>query len=251
VRRRRAVPHRVLVALVLLAVVAASACVKGKEPADTTAATGRGPGAAGASRLIAPATRSGDSVPGALAKPLDQYTPDEFYAFAHALPFGGGADKSRKCKGNPGCDVKAGAITSARVDAVDGQDSLTASALPKNGVVVIRAKNTGKYEEARYSMQPGDFEYFVVLRAVGSDSARWSMQQVSTGPGGRTRIEVASGAFVPCHHPFRKLENRANFYTCADSHMSSDSTLKMGQALQDALTEPIWLSCGMGCCVLG
>jgi hypothetical protein len=204
--------------------------------------------ACGRDKDAADSSHPAASLPGALGKPLDQYTPDEFYAFAHSLSFGGGAEKPRTCKGSPDCDLKGGKQTMARVDAVEGQDSLTVRGLPANGVVVIMAKNTGQYQEARYSMRPGDFEYYLVLRP-GSDSAHWTMQEVSTAPGGRTMTEVASGTFVPCDHPFKRLKNRANFYTCYGSLVANDSTTRSGLALAEAFTDPIWTSCAMGCCI--
>jgi hypothetical protein len=213
---------------VLLIGATVAACARGKEKGDSTG------GAA--------------SLPGALAKPIEQYTPDEFYGFVHALAFGGGADRPRKCKKTPGCESKGGKQTTAHVDAVDGQDSITVSALPANGLVAVKAKNTGKYEEDRYSMLPGDFEYYLIVRPAGADSARWSMQQLSTAPGGRSLTQVASGTFVPCGHPFRKRTNRANFYTCAGSKLANDSTMRMGLMREDALMDPIWVTCGAGCC---
>jgi hypothetical protein len=242
VRRRLVVDRRAFVLATVASLVAASACAKGREQADTSAAA-----SATAGQRAALAAPSGPQLPGALAKPIGQYTPDEFYTFVHGLTFGGGADKPRKCKGNPGCQPKGGKLTSARVDAVDGQDSLSAPKIPPNGVVVVMAKNTGAYQEDRYGMLPGAYEYYLVVSPAGTDSSHWSLQQVSTAPGGRTLSEVASGTVQPCNHPFRKGKYRANFYTCRDSHMS-DSSMKMGLMMQDAIADPIWMSCALGCC---
>ena len=68
------------------------------------------------------------ALPGALTKPIDQYTGDEFYQFVQRLRWGGGAERERQCKGNPGCSGENPArLTRVRVDAVDGQDSISAA----------------------------------------------------------------------------------------------------------------------------
>jgi hypothetical protein len=42
--------------------------------------------------------------------------------------------------------------------------------------------------------------------------------------------------------------NRANFYNCADSHMT-DSVQKSGMVMFDPKTDPLWTECAQGCCL--
>lgn len=247
-RRRPAVVRRAFVPFAILALLAGAACAKGKESADSARPAAS---ATPAQRLASAAPDSAGTPPGALTKPLAQYTPDEFAAFVHALTFGGGADRPRNCRNAPGCGAKGTRLTSARVDAVDGQDSLRVNALPANGVVAIRARNTGQYEEGRYGLRPGAYEYYVVVMPGADGKATWNLQQLETTAGHLALTSAGTGAFKPCNHPFRKRANRANFYTCTDSHMANDSTMKMGLMFQDGdRADPMWVSCSMGCCTV-
>jgi len=248
VRRRPVVPRRALIPLAAAGLLVLSACTKGRERADSSAPAAR-PGARSA--LVGATPAPAPQLPGALAKPVADYTPDEFYTFVHALAFGGGADRTRKCKGNPACATKGGKVTSARVDAVDGQDSLVIGTLPANGVVAVRARNTGELPEARYGLLPGAYEYYVIVTRTTDTTASWSLAQLGITPGARTLAQVGSGTFHPCNHPFTKGKYRANFYTCADSHMASDSTtMRMGLQLDDAISDPIWMKCSYDCCIV-
>jgi len=246
VRRRSVVGRRACTLASLASLCSLAACARGKERADSTSVAAATPAPGARSALLGAVQSQGPQLPGTLAKPVGQYTPDEFYAFVHALTFGGGDDKPRKCKGNPACQAAGGKVTSARVDAVDGLDSLSAARVPPNGIVVVAAKNTGAYEEERYNLLPGPYEYYLVITPVSADSSHWSLRQLGTS-GTRTLSEVASGTVQPCHHPWSKGKYRANFYTCRDSHMD-DSTMKMGLVLQDAISDPIWMRCADGCC---
>lgn len=249
-RRRPAVARHAFVLLSACSLLAA--CTKGKERADSAAATGaRAPAPGAPAPLVGSAAPGGiPALPGALTKPMAQYSAEEFHTLVSALAFGGGIDKPRKCKGNAACDAAGGLRTSARVDAVDGQDSLDVHALPANGVVAVRARNTGAYQEARYGMKPGPFEYYLVVLPGTGGNGTWTMQQLGTAPGSRTLTQVGSGTFMPCNHPFQKRKNRANFYTCNDAHMANDSTMKMPLMMQDGSTDPVWMVCAQGCCTV-
>jgi len=139
-------PTTRLALVALLAGSALTAC-SSKERAPDTA--GAAPAAGGApapapANSVAAAAPTVASLPGALTKPIDQYTGDEFYDFVQKLKWGGGAEKARKCKGNPGCGgTNPSQTTRVRVDAVDGQDSIPVTTLPANGVVAVRAGNKG------------------------------------------------------------------------------------------------------------
>ena len=90
---------------------------------DSTAAGATPPAPANS---VAATTPTAAALPGALTKPIDQYTGDEFYDFVQKLKWGGGVEKARKCKGDPGCSgTKPSKETKVRVDAVDGQDSIS------------------------------------------------------------------------------------------------------------------------------
>lgn len=242
--RRRSADARHAFALLALSLTL-SACTRGKETADSTTAR---PTAGARKSALVGAAGTAASLPGALQKPLEQYSADEFAAFVESLAFGGGADKPRKCRKDPACD-SGGKQTSARIDAVDGQDSLSATALPTNGVVAARARNTGAYEEARYGMLPGDYQYYLVVLPAADGTATWRLQQLTTGNTARAMTEVATGTFHPCNHPYRKRANRANFYTCSDAHLESDTTMKLRLMMQTGdRIEPLWITCAQGCC---
>ena len=48
-------------------------------------------------------------MPGALTKPIEQYTGDELYAFVQRLSFSGGPERDRRCRNAPGCEGVAAA----------------------------------------------------------------------------------------------------------------------------------------------
>jgi hypothetical protein len=238
-------PHTRLSALLLLAL---AACTKGDTPrTDTTAA--RPLAAANANRTAA------RQLSGALTKPLDAYTGDEFYAFVQALSFTADAVKDRKCKNDPACasspkpkKIKVG------VAAVVGQDSLSAGTTPENGVVYIRATNLGDAEEARYSMKPGKhLEFYVVVLPDAGGTMKYRLEQLDTRAGSRQHSSVGTGPFTACTHQWA-AGAKADFKTCANSaaaHATRDSVVKLGLMLQGGDDDPMWSSCATGCCVAG
>ena len=243
-RRRIVVPRHASVAIALCAVTAL-ACTKSRQTSDTVTATARSAALVG---TAAPSTVP--TPPGALPKPLDSLSGEELYTFTHQLKFGGGVEKERKCKGAPECSAVKPMKTKIRVDAVDGQDSLSVTALPANGVVAVQARNNGAFVDAYYSMKPEkNMEYYLVVLPGTDQGGRWRLEQLDTTPNKRAHTQVASGTFKPCMHTFVPHKvNRANFYTCADAHMmQSDSVSKSGLALQGD-DPPIWLDCAQGCC---
>jgi hypothetical protein len=230
VRRRTVVARRALASSLLCTLVALAACTKDKGRPDSTA--------------------SQADLPGALAKPLDSLSGEELYAFTQKLTFGGGVEQERKCKDSPECTAVRPLRTRVRIDAVDGQDSVSVSAIPAKGVVAIKAINNGPATDAMYGMKPDrNLQYFLVL-LPGTDSlGRWRLEELDTTQGARRHRQVATGTFKPCWHPFVKNKvNRANFYTCADAHMSGDSLSRSGQALQGD-ESPMWMDCAQGCCL--
>jgi len=191
---------------------------------------------------------------GDLTKPLAQYTGDEFYDFVQKLKWGGGAEKVRKCKGNPGCGgTSPTQTTRVRVDAVDGQDSLPVTTLPTNGVAAVRASNRGTLDEERYGFKADKkYEYYVIVMPGTGRDGGWRIEELDTTPGARKHSSFGTGTFHPCDHPYQPGRvNRANFYTCADSPAATDSVQKSNLKMFSAPTDPIWITCARGCCLIG
>jgi hypothetical protein len=251
VRRLIVVPRsaHVRVAIALIALIA-GACTS-KERAPDSARADSGAGAAQPANTLATLPPSAATLPGQLTKPIDQYTGDEFYDLVQRLKWGGGADRSRACKGDAGCGgTNPSKETTVRVDAVDGQDSLSATGVPTNGVVAIRALNKGSQIEERYGFKPDrKLEYYLVVLPSNGNTSSWRLEELDTTAGARKHSSVGTGAFKPCNHPFQpKRVNRANFYNCADSHMT-DSVQKSGMVMFDPKTDPLWTECAQGCCL--
>jgi len=190
-------------------------------------------------------------LPGELTKPIDQYTGDEFHALVQRLPWAGGVDRERKCRGDATCEgTTPTRRTMVRVDAVNGQDSISATSVAANGVVTIRAINRGTIDEDRYGLKANRrLEYYLIVLPGDAAAGRWRLEELDTTPGARKHASVGTGTFRPCNHPFRaKRVNRANFFTCADSHLS-DSVQTSGLALFAVATDPMWTDCAQGCCL--
>jgi hypothetical protein len=190
-------------------------------------------------------------LPGQLTKPIDQYTGDEFFTFVQGLQWGGGVERDRKCKGNPQCDgTNPSQHTVVRVDAVNGQDSISATSVPANGVVSARALNRGTLDEERYGFKANRrLEYYMIVLPGNGGNGRWQFEELDTTPGARRHSSIGTGTFKPCNHPYRPGRvNRANFYTCADSP-GADSVQKSNLLLFAAPTDPVWIACAAGCCI--
>lgn len=240
-----------LVALVAGATLAA--CTSKERPRDTTqggATTGAAPAPANTLATTPPAAAN---LPGALTKPIDQYTGDELYEFVQRLQWGGGAEKDRKCRGNPGCDgTNPSRRTLVRVDAVNGQDSISTTTVPANGVVSVRAINRGNLTEDRYGFKPErNLEYFLIVLPGTGANATWRFEELDTTPGARRHTSVGTGTFKPCNHPYRPGRvNRVNFYTCENSPTASDSVQRSNLMMFAPPTDPIWIECAAGCCIV-
>jgi hypothetical protein len=255
VRRYSVRPTARLALIALLAGSALTACSSKERAPDTTrtgSAAGGAPPPAPANSVAA--TPSVASLPGTLTKPIDQYTGDEFYDFVQKLKWGGGVEKDRACKGNPGCGgTKPSQTTKVRVDAVDGQDSLPTTNVPTNGVVAVRASNKGTLDEERYGFKADKkYEYYVIVLPGAGENGTWQIEELDTTPGARKHTSFGTGTFTPCNHPFRPGRvNRANFYTCADSPAATDTVQKSNLTMFAAPTDPIWIDCLRGCCIVG
>jgi hypothetical protein len=241
VRRHNAVPRSAFVRIgIVLAAVSLVAC-KSKEPTPDTTRTDTN------ATIPPPAAK----LPGQLAKPIDQYTGDEFYALVQGLKWGGGATRERVCRGDRACEgTTPSRFTTVQVDAVDGQDSLSAIAVPTDGVVAIKAVNTGTLVEDRYGFKPSkNLQYFLIVLPGKGGPGTWRLEELDTTEGARRHSSVGTGNVRPCNHPFQpRRVNRANFYTCDDSHMS-DTSQKAGLLLFATKKDPLWMDCAQGCCL--
>ena len=219
-------------------VVVFAACSKDAPSADSAAALARAPAAAKA-------------MPGALTKPIDAYSGDEFYAFVQKLDFSGGQTRERNCKNNPACDGPTPSKhTTVQVDAVTTQDSIAPSTVPQNGVVYVRALNKGDAEEARYGMLPGsNIAYYLIVTADAAKKAmQWRLEMLDNTPNARRHASVGSGQFVGCAHKWT-AGAKADFKTCANAASGRDSVLHLGLTLQGVTGVPIWAACADGCCI--
>ena len=237
-------------ALVTSALVACTAKEAPRDSARADSASAGAPSPAPANSL-ATAPPSGAAAPGALTKPIDQYTGDEFYQFVQALRWGGGVEKERACKGSPGCAGENPArLTRVRVDAVDGQDSISAATVPANGVVAVRASNRGDQVEERYGFKPErNLEYYLVVLPGAGPNGTWRMEELDTTPGARRHTSFGSGTFRACNHPYRPGRvNRANFFTCANSP-AADSVQRSNLLMFSRPKDPVWIDCAAGCCI--
>lgn len=251
-RRPLAVPAFVRLGLsVALTTIVLAAC-SSRERAPDTARAGATSGAAPApANTLATTPGTAAPLPGQLTKPVDQYTGDEFFDFVQRLQWGGGAERDRKCKGDPGCDgTNPARHTVVRVDAVNGQDSVNALNVPTNGVVTVRAINRGTLDEQRYGFKPNRrLEYYLIVLPGSGANGRWQFEELDTTPGARRHTSIGTGTFKPCNHPFRPGRvNRANFYTC-DESLVSDSVQKSNLLLFAPFTDPVWTECAQGCCI--
>ncbi|MEO6525421.1 MAG: hypothetical protein ABIP93_02220 [Gemmatimonadaceae bacterium] len=252
-RRLPVVPRAARASLVMLFAGAALSACTSKERAPDSARAGADSNAVTPPPPPAKAIVGGASaaLPGALTKPIDQYSGDELYDLVKRLKWGGGADRDRKCKGDPACNGAVPKRTLVRVDAVDGQDSISAVSLPANGVVTVRAINKGTATEDRYGFKAEKkLEYYLIVLPGNATRGAWQLEELDTTPGARRHTRVGSGTFTPCNHPFQPGRvNRANFYTCADSHMS-DSVQRSGLVLRaPPPIDPMWVECAQGCCM--
>lgn len=222
-------PDRRVIMLAACASLALLACAKADKPADSSA-----------------------SMPGALAKPIDDYTGDELYDLTHHLKWVGKHTKSRDCRNAPGCGgAHPAKKTSVEVGAVDTQDDLSEANVPANGVLYIQAVNQGDDEEARYGLEPtrnGKIEYYMIASKTAQGALTWRLEELDTTPQHRAHKKVSAGTIVGCHHPVSKGA-RADFRTCADS-VGADSVKRMPLLMQ-GVQDPMWSACASGCCTFG
>jgi hypothetical protein len=237
--------RRAHVALASATVFIALACSKSDAPPPDTsksaAAAQQVQPLAGAARA-----RTHKALPGDLTKPIDDYTGDEFSAFVKRLSYVGGHERQRKCKKDPACTGSKKILV--LVDAVETQDSLSASTTPPFGIVYIRAINKGDAPEERYGMLPGkQYEYYMIITADSAGTGmQWRLEQLDTKA--RTHTNFGTGQFVGCNHAWAPGA-RADFKTCANAASARDSVVKLGLDFQAADRDPIWAGCAVGCCI--
>lgn len=198
----------------------------------------------------APAPSVTRAPPGLLPAPVDSLSGDRFHAFVQALTWGGGTERPRRCRDDKACEgVGPSKTTSVRLDAVLGQDSLSARAIPAPGVVVLRAVNRGTLTEARYGLRArAGVEYYLIVQPLPG-AASWRLEELVTTAGARAHRAVASGTFRPCNHPFQPARiEKANFHRCDDGHLG-DTLQRSSLLWQAPVDPPMWVGCAQGCCV--
>ena len=187
-------------------------------------------------------------MPGALTKPIEAYTGDEFHDFVTKLQFTGGVERERKCKNDPACEAaKNPKRTKVFVDAVVTQDSIAPATVPEFGVVYVRAVNKGDAEEARYGLKPGpSLEYYSIIMRDSAGGMKWRLEMFDTKA--RQHAAAGTGPFRSCNHAW-VAGAKADFKTCANASVGHDSVKTLGLALQSADNDPLWAACASGCCV--
>ncbi|MFL5608053.1 MAG: hypothetical protein ACJ8AD_16490 [Gemmatimonadaceae bacterium] len=241
---RRRVRHAAIGLIIL-----AAACAR-KDSAPS-ADSGAAPAPHSAAALRSTKSAQGSPVfPGALAKPIDSYSGDEFYAFTTQLTYAGSHERERDCKNASGCGgAKPTKKTKVQVSAVATQDSLAESNVPEFGVVYARAINKGAEEEARYGFRADkNVRYYVIVQRDSTGGMRWRIEELVTlAP--RRHTQVASGKLQPCGHAWTPGA-RADFKTC-NAPERGDTVVTMGLLLQGSDRDPIWFGCAQGCCTVG
>ncbi len=214
------------------------ACTSGQKKSSDTAS------AAGAAAPTRTPTEVAAMLPGALTKPLAQYSPQELRALTRRLVFTGGVERDRRCKGAAAC-ASARSVTRLRVDAVEGEDSISASALPTNGVIAARLLNRGAFADAMYGTAAGaNHEYYlIVLPGSKGGAAIWRLEEIGLADKQLTHRTVGTGTFRECHHRFERGA-RADFKTCEEAALIHNAAFTMPQTTDS----PVWIGCATGCC---
>jgi hypothetical protein len=226
--------------------LALAACGKADKAPAADSATAGTPSAA---RALAAAPRSARTYPGALTKPIDAYSGDEFYELTRGLRYVGSHERQRKCRNAAGCDAPSGAKTTlVQVSAVATQDSVGVADVPAFGVVYVRAINRGDAEESRYRMRPGKtLRYYAIVHRDSTGGLGWRLEELDTAVP-RRHSRIASGHIRSCGHPWTPGA-RADFRAC-DTPEQSDSVLTLPLAMKVATDDPIWTLCDDSCCQL-
>jgi hypothetical protein len=204
-------------------------------------------GAPGAQKTLVGAARSARSYPGALTKPIDDYTADELFDLTNGLKYVGSHERERKCKDSPDCQGTAPKKkTLVQVSAIEAQDSLSAGDVPQFGVVYARAINKGDVEEARYGIRPGkSLRYYMIVQRDSAGALRWRLEELDTKKP-RRHASAATGPFQGCGHAWTPGA-RADFKTC-NAAERGDTVVTLPLAMQ-AYDDPLWTSCAAGCCI--
>ena len=234
-------------ALTLL--VAMAAC--GRSDRNRTPATRE----SASSRSVAASAAAPGAVallPGALTKPIDAMSGDELFAFAHGLRFVGGNERRRRCRGDVQCrGAGATRSTTVRVDAVDTQDSISATGMPPNGVLAARALNRGQLADTMYGTRPGAYEYYLIVQTRTGGGMTWRLEELTTTAGARSHRGIATGPVRECGHPFVRGA-RADFKTCSDAAAQvRPAAFTKFPRLQTDGEPPVWFACASGCCTAG
>jgi hypothetical protein len=197
---------------------------------------------------LASTARSARRYPGALTKPVDAYSGDEFYDLTEQQKYAGSHERERRCKNSPDCDGTAPKKkTLVQVSSIATQDSLGAADVPQFGVVYARAINKGDTQEARYGLRPGkSLRYYMIVYADSAGALRWRLEELETAKP-RRHAQIGAGSFQGCGHTWTPGA-RADFKTC-DAAERGDTVVTMGLAMQAGVSDPMWTACSLGCCI--
>jgi hypothetical protein len=190
-------------------------------------------------------------LPGALTKPIDQYSGDEFFALTRQLQYGGGGPHGRRCRGRAGCrGPNARDTTVIQVDGIVGDDSLSATNVPVNGALAVRAVNRGQFADSLYNMRPDTTyeNYLIVTPVPNSATVSWRLEELATRAGARAHRTLATGTVRECTGPGHQFQRgpRADFKTCEQAAQVRPAAL--GMVIQGDVGPPIWFGCAVGCC---
>lgn len=240
----RGFPIRRTAAAVLVPMLAACSKTDKAPVADSAVAR-----TSSATRALAGGPRAARNYPGALTKPIDAYSGDEFYELTRGLRYVGSHERQRKCRNAAGCDASAGAKTTrVQLSAVATQDSVGVRDVPPFGVVYVRAINRGDAEEARYGLRPGaTLRYYAIMQRDSTGGLGWRLEELETAVP-RRHSQVASGHVRSCGHPWTPGA-RADFRAC-DAPEQQDSVVTLPLVMKVATDDPIWTICDESCCQL-
>jgi hypothetical protein len=238
--------RRIRSAAIALSLSLAACARTDKAPASDSAKAAAAPRAA---KALVSTARSARTYPGALTRPIDAYSGDEFYDLTQQLKYAGSHERERRCKNSPDCDGTAPKKkTLVQVSAIATQDSLGAADVPQFGVVYVRAINKGDAEEARYGLRPGkSLRYYMIVNRDSAGALRWRLEELETGKP-RRHAQIGTGSFQGCGHPWTPGA-RADFKTC-NAAERGDTVVTMGLTMQPAVSDPMWVVCAVGCCIL-
>ena len=186
-------------------------------------------------------------LPGALDKPITDYTSVELRQFVAGLNPVPGPSQERCSVAPPGCDPK----TRAQITVYDGQQGVgPANANGNNyGTIVMKMTNTGPASaptEFMFGLEAGNFEYYMVAKKKSSDMS-WELYRVPTDDPNAEPTLTKSGDFAACPGHTQRPSAKGEFSTCDKAPHTNNTP----GALRGGESDPAWMTCSAGCCTAG